>query len=89
MIPACKLWPKVSAKGNSYLIGRMGGVRVMVMANTRPEPGDNSTHVLMFAEAPQRQAAPPAGQSQPEPAHRRASPSHAKTHQLDDDPVPF
>jgi hypothetical protein len=37
VIPACKLWEKVSAKGNRYLIGRMGGVRVMVMTNSRPD----------------------------------------------------
>jgi hypothetical protein len=61
MIPACKLWEKVSAKGNRYLIGRMGGVRVMVMTNTRPEDENDASHVLMFAEAPQyyqSQAAP-------------------------------
>jgi hypothetical protein len=40
MLTACKLWEKVSAKGNRYLMGRMGGVRVMVMTNTRPE-GEN------------------------------------------------
>ena len=31
MIPACKLWEKVSAKGNRYLVGHLGGVRVLVM----------------------------------------------------------
>ena len=52
MIPACRLWEKTSAKGNRYLIGRLGGVRVMILANTRPEPGDSSTHTLMFDAAP-------------------------------------
>jgi hypothetical protein len=31
MLTACKLWEKTSAKGNHYLIGRMGGVRVMIL----------------------------------------------------------
>ena len=52
MIAACRLWEKVSAKGNRYLIGRLGGIRALILENTRPEPGDDSTHTLMFAEAP-------------------------------------
>jgi hypothetical protein len=35
------------------MIGRMGGVRVMVLTNTRPEGENDASHVLMFAEAPQ------------------------------------
>jgi hypothetical protein len=71
----------------------MGGVRVMVMTNTRPEGENDASHVLMFAEAPpygQSQATPiPAEPSQPKPARRRAPPRNAKTQQIDDDPVPF
>jgi hypothetical protein len=52
VIAACRLWEKVSAKGNRYLIGRLGGIRALILENTRPEPGDDSTHTLMFAEAP-------------------------------------
>jgi hypothetical protein len=91
LIPACKLWEKTSAKGNRYLIGRMGGVRVMVMTNTRPESENDASHVLMFAEAPpygQSQAATPAEPSQPKPARRRAQRGEEK-HQVDGDPVPF
>jgi hypothetical protein len=44
----------------------MGGVRVMVMTNTRPESETDASHVLMFAEAPSyspSQAATPAGRA--------------------------
>jgi hypothetical protein len=74
-----------------YLIGRMGGVRVMVMTNSRPEGENDTSHVLMFAEAPhynQSQAATPAEPSRPTPAHRRARRGEEKQ-QMDDDPVPF
>ena len=70
MIPACKLWEKVFAKGNRYLIGRMGGVRVMVMTNTRPEDENDASNVLMFAEPPQynQSQAAPDESSHPAPA---------------------
>jgi len=68
MIPACRLWEKLSAKGNRYLIGRLGGARVLVMPNTRPESGDDSTHTLFFTDAPQRSQAAPAEPSHPAPA---------------------
>jgi hypothetical protein len=94
VIPACKLWEKVSAKGNRYLIGRMGGVRVMVLENNRREGDSDSTHTLMFAEAPQYggtrgQVAPAEPPSHAKPVRRRTSPRNAKTERLDDDPVPF
>jgi hypothetical protein len=90
MIPACRLWEKTSAKGNRYLIGRMGGVRVMVLENNRRESEGDNTHTLMFAEAPQydgtRGQVAPAEPSKP--AQQRAKRSGEKQ-QIDDDPVPF
>jgi hypothetical protein len=72
VIPACRLWEKTSAKGNRYLIGRLGGVRVMVLQNTRPEPGDTPTHTLMFAEAPAYDGA--RGQAAPAEAQQHDGP---------------
>jgi hypothetical protein len=46
------LWEKTSAKGNRYFVGRMGGVRVLVMENSRAESERDGTHTLFFAEAP-------------------------------------
>jgi hypothetical protein len=74
----------VSGKGNRYLIGRMGGVRVMVLEYSRREGDDDNTHTLMFAEAPQYDAA----RSQFTPAERCAQRGGEKQ-QMDDDPVPF
>jgi hypothetical protein len=94
VIPACRLWRKTSAKGNEYLIGRLGGIRVLVMPNTRPEDGDDSTHTLMLAEAPQRDAtrgqATPAEPSEPTPpATRQVTRRGEDKRPIDDDPVPF
>ena len=90
MLTACKLWEKTSAKGNRYLIGRMGGVRVLVLENNRRESDGDNTHTLMFAEVPQhdgmRSQATPAEPSTPV---RRRPQRNGKTHQIDDDPVPF
>jgi hypothetical protein len=90
LIPACRLWDKTSAAGNRYLIGRMGGERVMVMTNTRPEGENDASHVLMFAEAPQYSPsqATPAEPSQAKPVRRRTQHGTEKQ-QMDDDPVPF
>jgi aromatic ring-cleaving dioxygenase len=54
MLPACRLFAKTSGKGRSYLMGRLGGLRVLVMPKREAEAGDH-THVLMLAEAPQRE----------------------------------
>ncbi|GGG34038.1 hypothetical protein GCM10010964_22470 [Caldovatus sediminis] len=53
MLPAAKLWRRVSGRGIEYLAGRLGGVRVLILPKRDGEPGDHS-HVLLFAEAPQR-----------------------------------
>jgi hypothetical protein len=95
--PVAKLWEKVSAKGNRYLVGRMGGARILVMENTRPEDGDTSTHTLMFAEAPSRattgrQAASsePSHPTSPRPAVQRDRPRReSPRQQIEDDVVPF
>jgi hypothetical protein len=35
MIPAARLWEKTNAKGNRYLVGRMGSLRVLVLESNR------------------------------------------------------
>ncbi len=54
MLPACKLYSRTSAKGASYLMGRLGALRVLVMPRRDGEAGEHS-HVLLLAEAPQRE----------------------------------
>ncbi len=57
MLPAARLWTRTSRKGETYLAGRLGGVRVLVMprrdGDSDGTSGDHS-HVLLFAEAPPR-----------------------------------
>jgi hypothetical protein len=98
LLPACKLWEKTSASGNTYLVGRMGGVRVLVLQNNRPEGDSDATHVLMFTEAAPMQPRPsPETLSRPAPAPRRTAPPlrrsgdgrHAPTHRIEDDGIPF
>jgi len=103
MFQAAKLWERTSAKGDRYLVGRMGGVRVLVMLNKRRDGDGDASHVLMFTEAPaydgaRAQAAP----AEPaEPSHATA-PANGRAHRngkrprlvgedepLIDDPVPF
>jgi hypothetical protein len=52
MLVACKLFPRTSGKGTPYLLGRLGGLRVLIMPR-RQDEADKHTHVLMLAEAPQ------------------------------------
>lgn len=47
-----RLWEKTSARGNKYMTGRLGGVRVLVMENRDRQSDDDPTHLLMVAEAP-------------------------------------
>jgi len=54
LLPAARLWRRTSAKGADYLAGRLGGVKVLVMPRREGEAGDH-THVLFFADAPQRE----------------------------------
>ena len=51
-IMACKLWAKTSRAGRTYFVGRLGGLRVVILENTRPDDGDH-THSLLFSVAPQ------------------------------------
>jgi hypothetical protein len=52
MLAACRLYPRTSGAGRPYLVGRLGGLRVLVMPKREGEAGEH-THVLMLAEAPQ------------------------------------
>jgi hypothetical protein len=88
LIPAAKLWENVSAKGNRYFVGRMSGVKILVMENNRREDENDASHTLFFTDAPQRSQVTPAEPSHPAPVHRPAR-RGGKTRQIDDDPVPL
>ena len=54
MLKASGLWVKTSAKGGRYLTGRLGGVKVLILANRDRQSDDDPSHHLFFAEAPDR-----------------------------------
>jgi hypothetical protein len=100
LINACRLWEQTSQKGNRYLVGRMGGLKVLILENTRPAEGDTSTHTLFFGEAAKRpQDAPQRvdgatleadGRERPAPApSTRQQPGKGKVPMPVSDQVPF
>jgi hypothetical protein len=54
VLKAGGLWAKTSAKGRQYLTGRLGGVKVLIMANRDRQSDDEPSHHLFFVEAPNR-----------------------------------
>jgi hypothetical protein len=48
------LWAKTSAKGARYLTDRLGGVKVLILANKDRQSDSDPSHILYFAEAPDR-----------------------------------
>ena len=52
LLKAAKLWRKTSKNGNDYFVGRLGGVKVLVMENRDHQSENDPTHFLFFAEAP-------------------------------------
>jgi hypothetical protein len=48
------LWSKMSAKGGQYMTGRLGGVKVLILANRDRQNDDDPSHHLFFVEAPDR-----------------------------------
>jgi hypothetical protein len=52
MLQAAKLWEKTSAAGNTYLVGRLGGVRILILRNRDAGTGDEPDWHLFFTEPP-------------------------------------
>ena len=51
MLKAGGLWAKTSAKGGRYLTGRLGGVKVLILANRDRQSDNDPVHHLYFVEA--------------------------------------
>ena len=54
MLKAGGLWAKTSANGGRYLTGRLGGVKVLIMANRDRQSDDDPSHHLFFVDGEQR-----------------------------------
>ena len=48
------LWAKTSAKGGRYLTGRLGGVKVLILANKDRQSENDPSHILYFVDGEQR-----------------------------------
>ena len=57
MLKATGLWRRTSAKGNEYFVGRLGGVKVLVLENQDKQSDADPTHCLFFAEATAKDSA--------------------------------
>jgi hypothetical protein len=53
LLPACRLYRKTSARGEAYLMGRLGGLRVLIMPKRTDDGGEHS-HTLLLSEATQK-----------------------------------
>jgi hypothetical protein len=52
MLAACKLYSRTSSAGRPYLVGRLGGLRILILPRREGEVGEH-THALLLTEAPQ------------------------------------
>jgi hypothetical protein len=77
MLKAGGLWAKTSAKGRRYLTGRLGGVKVLILANRDRQSDNDPSHIFYFVEgADRRQGAQDRGGGQKAPqALKRQKPS--------------
>jgi hypothetical protein len=76
MLKAAGPWGKTSAKGNHYLIGRPGGVKIIILENGDRAGESDPTHHLFFADAVQSERTagkPPAPPARSRPAHWAAA----------------
>lgn len=64
-LKATGLWERTSAKGNTYFVGRWGGVKVLILPNRDRENDDDPTHLLFIAEAAERPRNAPAARPSP------------------------
>jgi hypothetical protein len=92
LLQAARLWERTSARGTTYMSGRLGGVKVVIMPNrdfAADDPANSHTHILYFQDGSTSAPRPAAAERVPaekrEPRPRQA----ARGGPIDDDPVPF
>ena len=89
MLQAAKLWEKTSAKGNTYLIGRLGGVRVLILRNRDAGTDGEPDWHLFFADGSQRAEASPQPASTQPRRQRSAYTRRSEPPSAPYDPRPF
>jgi len=76
MLKACGLWEKRSAAGNTYMVGRLAGLRVVILMNKDRTGADDPTHHLFVAAADEVKRAP-AGDDSTDRRRPRRTPTNA------------
>jgi hypothetical protein len=93
MLKAGGLWAKTSTKGGRYLSGRLGGVKVLILANRDRQSDNDPGHILYFVEgADRRQGAQDRGGGQRAPqtsSQSRRSGSHGQGQRVSDHQAPL
>lgn len=72
LLKAAGLWSKTSARGNPYMVGRLGGVKVYVFENRDRQSDSDPTHVLCFGDGQPAGTAPAAAPRQAAQPTRRS-----------------
>lgn len=92
LLPAARLWERISARGTRYMSGRLGGVKVVILPNrdfAEGDPANSHTHTLFFADGSATSPRP----AERAPVERRERPRGANDRgnggQIEDDAVPF
>ena len=90
MLQAARLWEKTSAAGNTYLIGRLGGVRILILRNRDAgSEGEPDWHLFLAdgaARASEDSPQPASAEPRRRSAYRRQQRSEAAQ---PSDPRPF
>ena len=84
------LWAKTSAKGGRYLTGRLGGVKVLILANRDRQSDSDPSHILYFVDGgDRRQGAQERTGGQASQTHQTPSqPPRSSSQAYDDDDAP-
>lgn len=72
LLRVCGLWLRTSKAGRQYLAGRFGGVKVLIWANPDKVAEEDPSHILLFGQPAERQAA-----TQPTDSPTEAAPNSA------------
>jgi hypothetical protein len=71
MLKAAGLWQKTSAKGNDYFVGRLGGVKILILENRDRDTENEPSHHLFFVDGESARTAPNNTTPQRTPPRRR------------------
>jgi hypothetical protein len=84
LLQAARLWERTSTRGTTYMSGRLGGVKIVIMPS-RDFAADDPANSDGSTSAPRPATAERAPAEKREPRPRQA----ARGGPIDDDPVPF